>query len=136
MKEVDRPLLHAYEIEFEHPFTGQTVLVQAPVPEDMTRPIRRTTMRRSESPTKAKAAVECDEESISLIGSDGRLQIDTEVPGYTFGPSVEDKKGYVPSDRLLLSRGDDDWTEYGDRLLEEPSDFHVTLTRKGQRGKW
>jgi 23S rRNA pseudouridine1911/1915/1917 synthase len=31
----DRPLLHAYKIEFIHPAIGVPVLIEAPVPEDM-----------------------------------------------------------------------------------------------------
>lgn len=33
--EAERPLLHAYETEFVHPFTGETMLLQAPLPPDM-----------------------------------------------------------------------------------------------------
>jgi len=32
---VRRPLLHAYETEFTHPFTGENVVIRAPVPDDM-----------------------------------------------------------------------------------------------------
>jgi 23S rRNA pseudouridine1911/1915/1917 synthase len=40
-KIADRPLLHAYRIEFRHPVKDRTLLIEAPVPEDMEEFIRR-----------------------------------------------------------------------------------------------
>lgn len=37
----DRQLLHAYQVQFVHPITGQEIVVKAPLPEDMVRVIRR-----------------------------------------------------------------------------------------------
>jgi 23S rRNA pseudouridine1911/1915/1917 synthase len=31
----DRPLLHAYRIEFKHPITGKPISIEAPIPQDM-----------------------------------------------------------------------------------------------------
>ena len=33
--QVYRPLLHAYETEFVHPFTNEKILLNAPLPPDM-----------------------------------------------------------------------------------------------------
>ena len=40
-KIADRPLLHAYRIEFRHPVKDRALLIEAPVPEDMEEFIRR-----------------------------------------------------------------------------------------------
>jgi 23S rRNA pseudouridine1911/1915/1917 synthase len=40
-KIADRPLLHAYKIEFRHPVKDKALLIEAPVPEDMEEFIRR-----------------------------------------------------------------------------------------------
>lgn len=44
-----RQALHAWQLEFEHPVTGETVHAQAPVPADLTRLIE-TLMRETDSP--------------------------------------------------------------------------------------
>ena len=43
---VRRPLLHAYETEFIHPFTGESIIIRAPVPEDMSNVLQRLTVEQ------------------------------------------------------------------------------------------
>lgn len=37
---IDRPLLHAYEVRFQHPFSGKNMVVAAPIPQDMSHLVR------------------------------------------------------------------------------------------------
>lgn len=97
--DIHRPLLHAYEIEFTHPFTLKNMVIKAPIPSDMFNLINKIA-----DPTT----------SGTLIDNDSRLYTtDTTVKGREPG---EKGTGYVPSDRLLVE--DSHWTT--DKLL--PSD--------------
>jgi 23S rRNA pseudouridine1911/1915/1917 synthase len=89
---VRRPLLHAYETEFVHPFTGKTILIRAPVPADMSGVLRRLTV----------------ENEPLLDATTNLLKGTTEVEGVEAGDRRGGMKGFVPSDRLVLE--DDDWT--------------------------
>ena len=89
---VRRPLLHAYETEFVHPFTGETVLIRAPVPADMSGVLKRLTVQ--------------DEPLLDYTTN--LLKGTTEVDGVEAGDRTAGMKGFVPSDRLVLE--DDDWT--------------------------
>jgi hypothetical protein len=80
---VRRPLLHAYETEFTHPFTRKQVLIRAPVPDDMSRVLRKLTV--ADAPL--------------LDAHTSLLTCTTEVRGREPG---EKGKGYVPSDRLRM----------------------------------
>jgi 23S rRNA pseudouridine1911/1915/1917 synthase len=86
---VRRPLLHAYETEFEHPFTGAKVVLTAPVPTDLAEVIRR--MTTTEKP---------------LLDSASCLTCSTEVKGKAPG---ERGRGFVPLDRLVMD--DENWTD-------------------------
>jgi 23S rRNA pseudouridine1911/1915/1917 synthase len=89
--DVNRPLLHAYEIEFEHPFTGQTILARAPVPDDMSSLIGTIT---------AAHAPVLDSATGYLLGS-------TVVEGKL---SRDPQGGFVPMDRLAFQ--EDDYTSF------------------------
>lgn len=81
---VHRPLLHAYETVFVHPFTGETVRIRAPVPADMRRVME-----------KLKESVDdhlVDEETGLLLG-------DTWVESR---PGGQRGLGFVPMDRLVM----------------------------------
>lgn len=82
---IRRPLLHAYETEFEHPFTGKTILLRAPVPDDMA-----TVMKT----LVAENAPIFDPITRYLIGT-------TEVRGKEAGERGGNK-GFVPSDRIAF----------------------------------
>lgn len=78
---VERPLLHAYETAFTHPFTGERVVLRAPVPADMARLLQR-------------------------LGHTGDRLVDP-ATGYLVGSTevqeqriVEQRRGFVPMDRI------------------------------------
>lgn len=93
---VRRPLLHAYETEFEHPFTGARVLITAPVPADMAALLTRLSAPLTPFFDEASAL----------------LTVTTEVSGKAPG---ETGRGFVPADRLVLE--DELWTD-----MELPED--------------
>ena len=80
---VDRPLLHAYQSTFTHPFTGADVTIQAPIPPDIRIQIQR--IGGASSPL-------LHPETSLLLGS-------TEVLGKAPG---EKNKGLVSVDSLGL----------------------------------
>jgi len=79
--QIQRPLLHAYETEITHPFTGKQIIFRAPLPDDMSKLMQKL--------TSASSPV-LDPETNLLIGS-------TVVKGK--GPG-EKGGGFVPEDRL------------------------------------
>ena len=97
---IQRPLLHAYETEFTHPFTGKKVLLRAPVPTDMANLMFKLTP--STEPI-------LDKQTCLLVGT-------TEVKGREPGENLGGGN-FVPSDRLII---DDEphYTSY--ELSEEP----------------
>ena len=88
---IHRPLLHAYETEFTHPFTGQSITIRAPIPSDMANLLKKLTVAKDPL---------LDVNTSLLIGP-------TDVRGKDAG---EKGKGFVPSDRLVLE--EDHWTTY------------------------
>jgi hypothetical protein len=82
---IHRPLLHAYETEFTHPFTGESITIRAPIPSDMANLLKKLTVVKSPL---------LDKETSLLIGS-------TEVRGRDAG-ELGAVKGFVPSDRLVM----------------------------------
>lgn len=121
--QVRRPLLHAYETEFIHPFTNKPVLLRAPLPADFQRVIKSI----SGGLIFPQDLQVFDEETKLLLGS-------TEVAGRDF--SADDLtilgknsgnsgltpiRMYVPSERLKLAENEDDWLKMD--LSEDPSLF-------------
>lgn len=97
---VTRPLLHAYETQFIHPFTGEDVTIRAPVPEDMRKQIVAMTY-----PTR------------SIIDEETRfLSVSTEVVGRQPG---EANRGLTSLESLRLD--EDDFSNY--ELPEDPKIF-------------
>ena len=93
---IDRPLLHAYETSFIHPFTSKEIKLQAPIPSDMTNLMKKLTVQ-----------------SQSLIDPNTNLlTVTTDVKGKEPG---EKGKGYIPYDRLLFE--EESWLT--DKLLPE-----------------
>lgn len=88
---VHRPLLHAYETQFMHPFTGETITVRAPIPDDMRALITKLSLGLS-SP---------------LIDQQGFLTCPVEVRGKNAGERI---KGFVPSDRIMFE--EEHWTSF------------------------
>jgi len=100
---IQRPLLHAYETEFTHPFTGKKVLLRAPVPTDMANLMFKL--------TPATEPI-LDKRTCLLVGT---TEVKGREPGENLGAG-----NFVPSDRLII---DDEphYTSY--ELSEEPLDF-------------
>lgn len=91
--DIHRPLLHAYETEFTHPFTNKQILLQAPVPPDMAKLMLKLTPGTEPI---------LDGQTSLLIGS-------TDVKGREPG----DMRGggdFVPSDRLVIE--EEHWTSF------------------------
>jgi 23S rRNA pseudouridine1911/1915/1917 synthase len=87
---IKRPLLHAYETEFEHPFTGETIIIRAPVPDDMAGLLK--LLSNEGNPI-------LDSSTAFLIGS-------TDVQGKL----GDGQKGFVPMDRLMFE--EEDYTSF------------------------
>jgi hypothetical protein len=84
---IRRPLLHAYKIEFEHPFQNKKITLQAPLPNDMKNLIN-------------KIAVVSKKESIIDINTNlltVKTDVNTEI-------SISESKGFVPYDRFLFKK--------------------------------
>jgi len=119
---IRRPLLHAYQTQFTHPFTGQPLTLQAPIPADM-------------AALLAKIAPQMDKKDNSVVPGEsvlfdpltGLLKGNCFVPGRDLndgegGQLVEDERdeleegegivevsrGFVPMDRLTEEI--EDWT--------------------------
>jgi hypothetical protein len=80
---IRRPLLHAYEIQLEHPLTANLLTLRAPLPPDFLQMVNKI----SASP---------------LLDSHGLL-LGTE------GYGVSDSGSFVPMDRIVIEEGH--WTE-------------------------
>ena len=74
---VNRPLLHAYEIEFTHPFTKNVLSIHAPLPADM-----RVILSHITGPKKP------------LFDDHGYLLVDADMH------NLKHLKEFVPMDRL------------------------------------
>ena len=86
---IRRPLLHAYRTSFTHPFTGQEVVLTAPIPQDI-----------ADVLSKISTANTIFDPSTAL------LTCDVEVRGR--GPG-EKGRGFVPLDRLIIE--EEAWTD-------------------------
>jgi 23S rRNA pseudouridine1911/1915/1917 synthase len=107
---VSRPLLHAYQIAFKHPFTGEALCLQAPVPADMADMLSRMDAQASAMPESELCNPLLDRQS-------GLLTVDTAVAGQAapMGSGAAESRGFVPLDRL--STQDED--EFAVNLPEE-----------------
>mmetsp|Transcript_12817 Transcript_12817/g.19256 ORF Transcript_12817/g.19256 Transcript_12817/m.19256 type:complete len:461 (+) Transcript_12817:25-1407(+) len=118
---IRRPLLHAYQTQFTHPFTGRPLTLRAPIPPDM-------------AALLAKIAPQTDKSDNSVIPGEsalldpltGLLRGSCHVPGRDLhgegGQQAEEEwdeidegedilevsKGFVPMDRLVEET--EDWT--------------------------
>eukprot|EP01041_Mallomonas_annulata_P012010 gene12010-25160_t len=97
---VTRPLLHAYETQFTHPFTGEEIIIRAPIPSDITKQIMQMTIANKPL---------LDEKEKFLI-------VSTEVTGKVPG---EANRGLTSIESLRID--EDDFTSYD--LPEDPSIF-------------
>lgn len=90
--QVNRPLLHAYETVFTHPFTNEKIILNAPIPHDITNVMIKLT-------TPIMPLIN---ENSLLIGS-------TEVKGREPGEKLQGS-GYVAIDRITYE--EEHWTTY------------------------
>jgi hypothetical protein len=116
--QIRRPLLHSYEMEFIHPFTGQKMRFVAPLTEDFSRLI--VSIQRSML-LPEKELVFDEKTSLLKCGTEvaGRQATNTVVfrggtPILTTIP-----KKYVPMDRLKVEE-DEDEDLLLDHLMEKP----------------
>lgn len=110
---VCRPLLHAYEAAFEHPFSGKQMVLQAPLPADMLDLVSSIASENMLSTTP-----------MSILDPVSRLlTTSTEVMGTLSsevgGTPIIARKGHVPVERLVLD--EDDW--FSQVLPDDPEDF-------------
>lgn len=126
--QIQRPLLHAYETRFSHPFTGEEMVLQAPLPADM------MTLVKAIAGGNIQPGMPSDMLSQLVDPESGLLTISTEVEGRFGGrgstvtveggtpviaAATTSSKGYVPSERILLE--EEDWTSI--ELPEDPEYF-------------
>jgi len=98
--QVNRPLLHAYETVFTHPFTNEKIILNAPIPNDIT-----------------NVMIKLTTPMMPLINDKSLLIGTTEVKGREPGEKIQ-SSGYVAIDRITYE--DEHWTTY--ELPEEPLD--------------
>lgn len=98
---INRPLLHAYESSFIHPFTGENIVIRAPIPNDIAKLLPKLT---------PYGALPLLDPSTNL------LQGSTEVTGKLPGQA---NKGLISLEALRIE--DDDFTTYD--LPEDPAFF-------------
>jgi hypothetical protein len=108
--QIRRPLLHAYETVFVHPFTGEELTINAPVPPDMAQLIRKLSAERTALFTDDQTHI-IDPETCLLVGStDVAGEVDR---GYIMGGMNAMKngrtEGFVPMDRVLLNENPNEW---------------------------
>ncbi|KAJ1427467.1 pseudouridine synthase [Ochromonadaceae sp. CCMP2298] len=108
--QIRRPLLHAYETVFVHPFTGEELTINAPVPPDMAQLIRKLSAERTALFTDDQTHI-IDPETSLLVGStDVAGEVDR---GYIMGGMNAMKngrtEGFVPMDRVLLNENPNEW---------------------------
>ena len=99
--QIHRPLLHAYETVFTHPFTNEQVILRAPIPRDIS-----NLMAKLTAPT------------IPLINEEALLIGSTEVRGREPGEKLQ-SSGYVAMDRIQYQ--EEHWTTFD--LPEEPPEY-------------
>lgn len=138
-----RPLLHAYETEFIHPFTNKKVILKAPLPQDIQEIVDKISsnmiyatsedMHVHVTPssaeemtplydTKTKLLVGSTEvigKPTRAIASSGGLVGGTPIHSAANVRRQNSPGGYVPLDRLKLE--EDDWTKM--ELSEDPAFF-------------
>lgn len=117
---VARPLLHAYQVVFRHPFSGEQMLIQAPLPSDIYGMVNRMTPQDEFVGTTdgSRTADLRDSgdggiENTLLDKKTRLLRVDTHVSGQA--PFDAKNKGFVPLDRLMASDED----EFSVNLPEE-----------------
>lgn len=108
--QIKRPLLHSYETEFVHPFSGKKLTLHAPIPPDMKDII-------------SKIALHSGARGELINSESGLLQCTTEVHGVEKDCGIEDPDGnidivtegirpqgtFVPLERLALDEDAYDW---------------------------
>lgn len=97
---IGRPLLHAYEMEFSHPFTGEFTTLRAPVPLDMQTII--TKIVGSAIPVSQNV------QKTLVDPSSGYLLVDTHVPSNDNGVKAKADKLFLPINSVRFD--EDDWT--------------------------
>jgi 23S rRNA pseudouridine1911/1915/1917 synthase len=103
--EADRPLLHAYETEFVHPFTGETVLLQAPIPPDMM-----AILGKLEAPGITRKDMQViDRERCLLEGHISTAFKCDEADHVSRAPTGVTGQGFVPEERVAFEELH--WTE-------------------------
>ena len=93
--QVRRPLLHAYESDFLHPFTGEKVTLKAPIPEDLASIISKIALHSGMN-------LEDNEQLNSGVGSlidpnTGLLTCPTDVNEAVFVPNTDNVDSNVDS---------------------------------------
>jgi hypothetical protein len=111
-----RPLLHAYETSFIHPFTGQQTILRAPLPEDILKFVNKISSQNMQ------------QSGLDIVDAkSGLLTVDTVVAGkfgsshskFVGGTPIIASQGYVPYDRIRVE--EEDWTKI--ELSEDPEFF-------------
>ncbi len=107
---VGRCMLHAYELKFRHPFTEEEIVLEAPLPHDLSGLLNRINGGNLQS---QRTATE-EDTLVSLIDENNLLTCDTLVAGRL--PGAVENTGFVPLDRLVIE--EEDFSAYD--LPEEP----------------
>lgn len=101
---VNRPLLHAYSTTFKHPYSGQAITLQAPIPED----IKTVLSKLNPVASDLKNADLFDQKTGYLTCS---LEVKETYGGGGSGlDGVVSANGFVPFDRLVYE--DDHFTTF------------------------
>lgn len=135
--QIGRPQLHAYEMEFVHPFTGEKQTLRAPLPEDMAKLVAKiagstflddmdalTTgydededdeaLRKSvfDTTTRMLTCSTAVAEESNMLLTDGSDNLDLVVSG-----NRKANAKFVPFDRLVIAEIEDEYTAFD--VMEE-----------------
>jgi hypothetical protein len=99
---VCRPLLHAYETLFTNPFTGEELTIRAPLPQDIISILRNLPPIDRAFVSTQLSTINKDKELYQIVDDEGFLLVDTDVKKSIEERKVNNRGGFVPSDRLRI----------------------------------
>ena len=122
--EADRPLLHSYETEFVHPFTGDSVVLKAPIPPDM-----HAMILKLEAPGVTRNDMQVMDKDKGLLLGHVSTTFACDAVGYDESRMRQGTKGkgFVPGDRVAFEELH--WTE------QELPEVHWTEADSSTRRK-
>jgi len=96
---INRPLLHAYETEFIHPFTNENIVLNAPLPPDMYNLMDKISGPKCENVLHRT-------QPVTMLLDDTKKMFNLDMLNFFQGTGKADSR-FVPSERLVIPEDDD-----------------------------